>query len=124
MHFIETRGPEENFLQISHSGGALQDYNALLTSPKDVQRRIISAAFAPAVIIPEELRFKSYNYVSRRDFVTHLDMLGKLQYGNQLKKLEPPSTANFWDHEFLSPTFEDRNENLITNYIKYYGGRK
>jgi len=95
-----------------------------LTSPKSVQKRIISAAFAPAAIIPEELCFKSYNYISRRDFVTHLDVIGKMKYGNQLQILEPHPDANFWDHEFLSPTFAQPIQYHITNYLKDYGGSK
>ena len=123
-HFIATHRPEEKFLQISHSGGSLQVYNALLTSPKSVQKRIISAAFAPAAIIPEELCFKSYNYISRRDFVTHLDVIGKMKYGNQLQILEPHPDANFWDHEFLSPTFAPKIKDHIKDYIENYGSKK
>jgi RHS repeat-associated protein len=122
-HFIATHRPEEKCLQFSHSGGSLQVYNALLTSPESVRQRIISAAFAPAVIIPRKLCFQADNYVSRRDFVTHLDIMGKLKYGNQLHVLEPHPDANFWDHEFLSPTFEASIKLHITDYINN-GGNK
>lgn len=121
-HFIDTHRPEEKFLQFSSSGGGLHVYNALLASPKSVQQRIISVALAPAAIIPEELCFESYNYISRRDFVTHLDIMGKIKYGNQLQILKPHSDANFWDHEFLSPTFAEPIERHIKNYIEDYGG--
>jgi RHS repeat-associated protein len=123
-HFIAIHGPDEKFLQISHSGGALQVYNALLTSPKSVQQRIVSLALAPAAIIPKRLCFESYNYISRRDIVTHLDVVGKMKYGNQLQVLEPHPNANFWDHEFLSPTFAQSIQYHITNYLKDYGGSK
>lgn len=123
-HFIATHGPDEKFLQISHSGGALQVYNALLTSPKSVQQRIISLALAPAAIIPEELCFRSYNHMSRRDIVTRLDVVGKIKYGNQLQVLEPHPNANFWDHEFLSPTFAPKIRRHINDYIENYGGKK
>jgi RHS repeat-associated protein len=123
-HFIATHGPDEKFLQISHSGGALQVYNALLTSPKSVQQRIISLTLAPAAIIPEELCFRSYNYMSRRDIVTRLDVIGKIKYGNQLQVLEPHPNANFWDHEFLSPTFAPKIRRHINDYIENYEGKK
>lgn len=123
-HFIATHEPEEKFLQISHSGGALHVYNALLSSPKSVRDRIISAAFAPAAIIPEELCFQSHNYISRNDIVTHLDIIGKLRYGSQLQILEPHPDANLWDHDFLSPTFADQKECVIFNYIQNYGSKK
>ena len=123
-HFIDTHRPEEKFLQFNSSGGGLHVYNALLTSRKSVQQRVISVTLAPAAIIPEELCFKSYNYISRRDFVTHLDVIGKLKYGNQLEILEPHPDANFWDHEFLSPTFAQPIQYHITNYLKDCGGNK
>ena len=123
-HFIATHGPEEKFLQFSSSGGGLHVYNALLTSPKSIQQRIISVALAPAAIIPKRLCFESYNYISRRDFVTHLDIIGKLKYGSELQILESHPDANFWDHEFLSPTFAKPIQRHITNYLKDYGGSK
>jgi hypothetical protein len=123
-HFIATHGPEEKFLQVSSSGGGLHVYNALLTSPKSVQQRIISLALAPAAIIPKRLCFESYNYISRRDFVTHLDVIGKLKYGSELQILEPHPDADFWDHEFLSPTFKDPIEGHMIDYIENYGGKK
>ena len=122
--FIATHEPEEKFLQISHSGGSLQVYNALLTSPKSVQQRIINLALAPAAIIPKRLCFESYNYISRRDIVTHLDVMGKMKYGRELQILEPHPDANFWDHEFLSPTFAKPIQRHITNYLGNYGGSK
>ena len=123
-HFIATHGPEEKFLQFSHSGGALHVLNALLTSPKSVQQRIISVAFAPAAIIPEELCFKSYNYMSRRDIVTRLDIMGQMKYRDQLEILEPHPNAFFWDHGFLSPTFDDVKRRHISDYIQKYGSKK
>ena len=123
-HFIATHSREEKFLQVSSSGGALHVYNALLTSPESVRQRIISLALAPAAIIPEELCFRSHNYMSRRDFVTHLDIIGKIKYGNQVQILEPHPDANFWDHPFLSPTFKDPIEGHITDYIKNGGSKK
>ena len=123
-HFIATHSPCAKFLQPCHSGGALHVKNALLTSPESVRQRIIVLAIAPAVIVPEELCFKSYNYISRRDFVTHLDLAGKLKYGGELHILEPHPEASFWDHEFLSPTFRDPIQGHINDYIENYGGKR
>ena len=61
--------------------------------------KFISLAIAPAVTIPNKLCFASYNYISRRDFVTHLDVIGKMKYGNELQILEPHPNAKLWDHE-------------------------
>ena len=104
-HFAMTYGPDAKFLQICHSGGADHVKNALISSSEATRQRIIVLAINPSVIIPEELCFRSNNYMSRRDFVTRLDVIGRLRYGNQLHILEPHPHAKFWDHEFASPTF-------------------
>lgn len=123
-HFIATHRPEEKFLQLSSSGGALHVYNALLTSPESVRQRIISLALAPAAIIPKRLCFESYNYISRRDFVSYLDIIGNLRYRNELHILEPHPDAGPWDHAFLSPTFAPKIKRHLSDYIENYGGRK
>jgi hypothetical protein len=122
--FIATHGPDAKFLQICHSSGAIHVKNALLSSPKAVQQRIIVLAIAPGAIIPNKLCFHSYNYISRHDFVTHLDIAGKIMYGNELHILEPHPDADLWDHDFLSPTFERTLKFHIQNYIDNYGGMK
>ncbi len=119
--FILTHGPEARFLQICHSGGADHVKNALIASSESVRQRIIVLAINPSVIIPRKLCFQSHNYMSRRDFVTRLDIIGRLKYGNELHVLEPHSNAKFWDHEFASPTFKKVIRDQITNYIQNYG---
>ena len=121
-HFIATHGSEAKFLQICHSGGADYVKNALIASSESVRQRIIVLAINPSVIIPEELCFRSYNYMSRRDFVTRLDIMGRLKYGNELHILEPHPNAKFWDHEFASPTFKKTINRYIQEYIENYGG--
>ncbi len=43
-------------------------------------------------------------------------------YGNELHILEPHLDAKYWDHDFLSPTFERKIQEHIADYIKNYGG--
>jgi hypothetical protein len=121
--FIASYGPEAKFLEICHSGGADPLKNALLTSSESVRQRIIVLAIAPSVIIPKRLCFQSFNYVSRRDFVTRLDVWGCKKYGSELRILEPHPDADFWDHAFLSPTFEQTLKGHIKEYIDNYGGK-
>jgi len=123
-HLIATHGPQAKFLEICHSGGADHLKNALLSSPESVRQRIIVLAIAPSVIIPSSLCYRADNYISRRDFVTHLDVLGKIKYGNELHILEAHPDANYWDHEFSSPTFAKTIERHIIDYVKNYGGKK
>ncbi len=118
--FILTHGPEAKFLQICHSGGADHVKNALIASSESVRQRIIVLAINPSVIIPEELCFRSNNYMSRRDFVTRLDIMGRLKHRNELHILEPHPNAKLWDHEFASPTFERKIQDHINEYIDIY----
>ena len=65
-YFINMYGPKAKFFQPCHSGGADHVKNALLSSPKSTQQQIIVLAIAPSVIIPEEICFRSYNYIIAR----------------------------------------------------------
>ena len=58
------------------------------------------------------------------DFVTHLDIVGKMRYGDELHIVEPHPDASFWDHEFLSPTFAPILKAHVIDYIRKYGGKK
>lgn len=120
--FITTHESDAKFLQISHREGALHVYNALLTSPEPVRQSVISLAIAPVVIIPEELCFESYNHMSERDFITHLDAIGELEHGNELTILPPE--AGFWNYDISSPIFESPLQRHITDYIENYGGKR
>jgi RHS repeat-associated protein len=122
-HFIANHDTSAKILQICHSGGATQVKNALLSSSEFVRQKIIVLAIAPSVIIPKDLCFNSYNYISRRDFVTHLDVAGKKKYGHEVIVLEPHPDAEWHDHGFLSPTFRDPLERQVLEYIENYGGK-
>lgn len=121
---IATHSAEAKFLEFCHSGGADHLKNALLESSDSVRQRIIVVAIAPSVIIPRSLCYKSDNYISRRDLVTHTDIVGKLKYGDELIILKPDAEASFWDHDFRSPTFDAVKRDHINRYIKNYGGKK
>ena len=121
-YLIKAYGPDAKFLEIFHSGGAGHVRNALVSSPESVRQRIIVLAIAPSVIIPDELCFSSFNYMSSRDFVTRLDRTGLAKYGNELKVLKPHPDAEIHDHAFLSPTFRKVIKDHITSYIENYRG--
>jgi hypothetical protein len=118
-HLIKTRNPTAKFLEICRSGGATQIKTALEHSSELVRQRIIVLAIAPSVIIPDELCFKSYNYMSRRDFVTITDIPGLIKYGGQLKLLKPHPDAGLHDHAFLSPTFKENIQLHIRNTLGF-----
>ncbi|MFS8562831.1 MAG: hypothetical protein LVR00_00220 [Rhabdochlamydiaceae bacterium] len=122
--FVATYPPEAKFLQICHSGAATHVQNALESSSESVRQRIIVLAIAPSVIIPKKLCYAADNYISRRDFVTHLDIFGRIKYGSELHVLDPHPNAKLWDHEFLSPTFHPILKDQVQNHINNYGWKK
>jgi len=122
--FIATHEPGDKFLQFCTSGGATEVKIGLLTSPKEVRDRIIVVAWAPACIIPKELCFESYNYVSKRDFVPYFDIEGYRKYKDQLTRVEPHPDAPFFDHGWESPTNTVIIEKHIERYLSNTQGAK
>ncbi len=109
----------ENQAELSKGGTGISEIQTWALFYKDEfllnPEKFISLAIAPAVIIPNKLCFASYNYISRRDFVTHLDVIGKMKYGNELQILEPHPNAKLWDHESVlyKSFFEPASESEI-----------
>ncbi len=118
----KTSTENAKFLVCCHSGGADQVKNGLKTLDVKTQQKIIVLAIAPSVIIPRELCFDSFNYISKRDFVTHLDVCGKIKYGKELTILKPHPDAPLWDHDFMSPTFDEVKRQHINEYLELLGG--
>ncbi|MEX0962285.1 MAG: RHS repeat-associated core domain-containing protein [Simkaniaceae bacterium] len=63
----------------------------------------------------------SVNYMSRCDFVTHFDIVGKMRHRDELTILDPHPDASFFDHDFLSPTFAPVIQYHINKYFENYG---
>jgi len=112
------QGPHTQILQICHSGGAEHVKKALELSPVEVRKRITVLAIAPSVIIPQELCFDSFNYMSKRDFITYLDREGIKKYRDELIILQPHSDAQIYDHNFDSPTFTETIKHQIKAFRK------
>lgn len=70
-NFFDKSDPDEKFLQICHSAGSIDVFNALKDLPQEMQKRIIVLAAAPAYIIPKELCHKVYNYIIPSDHVPY-----------------------------------------------------
>jgi YD repeat-containing protein len=116
--FIATHPPDAKFLQICHSYGASLVKLGLISSPPAVRERIIVLSIAPGTIIPSGLAYQVYHYVSKRDFVSKLDLKSNLLDGSQLIFLEPHEEAPLWDHDFSSPTYRDVIERHMMDYLR------
>ncbi len=121
---------DKKMFWVVHSEGALQMYNALKGLRNEFQQRCIVLAIAPAKVVPERLCFKSFNYVSTRDFVpystvvagfiNHFFSPGNIQNVKDLRELiilKPHHDASFHDHSFNSPTFKDVIKRDLGKYL-------
>jgi hypothetical protein len=116
QQFFE-KHPNGRFLQICHSGGTIHVKNTLLDLPQALRNRITVVAIAPAAIVPKELCYDSFNYVSRRDFVVYTDFRHTRHHLDELTVLQPHPDAPFFDHDFMSPTFTKRLSSALSQFI-------
>lgn len=131
--------PNAKYLQFCHSQGAAHVATALLQIDEQIRNRIIVIAIAPAVVISKDLCYRSFNYASEKDFIPKLELVfyrsretGKkgeiskpleeaLERHKQLILLKPHPDATGIDHDFQSPTFRERIEQHIENYLDQDG---
>ena len=117
--------PQGMYLQICHSNGAIQVYNALkdLQSNREMIKRVVVVAIAPAKIIPSAMCGRAVNYVSvshgiPRDIVPFFDVVGLIKNRQDVRFVQAHPKADLWDHSFLSPTYGAVMEQEIQNFIE------
>jgi hypothetical protein len=110
---------------ICHSQGAIHVRNALLEYPPELRERILVVAIAPAAYIYSETCKKVVHYRAEwwRDFVPRFDREGAKREKSTVITLESHTNAAGFDHEFMSPTYEENLSWHITNYINSQGGK-
>lgn len=72
FHTENLTNPTAKCLLTPHSRGAIYTRQALEGLPYEVQQRVIVVAIAPAVIVPKEICFQSFNYASKSDPIPQL----------------------------------------------------
>ncbi|MBS0603711.1 MAG: hypothetical protein JSS60_01595 [Verrucomicrobia bacterium] len=142
FHIENIGNPDAKILHFCHSQGAIHTYNALMRLPKEIRDRIIVVAIAPAIVIPEECCFDSYNYISSKDlvhygqdFVTHIsanmnealrsELLSCLAKNkDQLIVLAPHNESDLLDHGLKNDTYKKRIQDHIEDYSEHDGEYK
>ncbi|MBI2743616.1 MAG: RHS repeat-associated core domain-containing protein [Chlamydiales bacterium] len=114
--FVENNPPGAEMLVVSSSGGSIIVHGALQRSSPEIRDRITSISVGGGKIIPRGLCHRSYNYMSKRDFVSRIDATIRSEYADQLIVLDPHEDAPFHDHSILSPTFRSVIEGHIKDY--------
>jgi pimeloyl-ACP methyl ester carboxylesterase len=117
------KNSEAKFLMICHSQGAIHVRNALLDYPPDLRERILVVAITPGAYIYRETCGKAWHYRTAywRDFVPRLDREGSRREKNTIVDLISHSDASTFDHEFTSPSYQERLQDHIRRYIKSQG---
>ena len=121
--FFEKSSATARFLMIGHSQGIIHVRNALLDYPPELRSRILVVAIAPGAYIYQETcaTVRHYRAQAHRDFIPRLDRAGNKRERDTIFTLDSHSNAPAFDHEFMSPTYEERLWQHIRNYILSQG---
>jgi len=121
--FFEKSSANAKLLMICHSQGALHVRNALLDYPPELRDRILVVAIAPAGYVYKETCANVIHYRAEawRDFVPRLDRAGASREKDSIVTLSSLPDAAAYDHEFMSPTYQEKLQFHINRYIKSQG---
>lgn len=121
--FFEKSSVNARFLMVCHSQGAIHVRNALLDYPPELRERILVVAIAPAAYMYRETCGDVFHYRVAwwRDFVPRLDRDGVKRENNTSITLSSHSSAFVFDHEFMSPTYQEQLQIHIRNYLSSQG---
>lgn len=108
-------------LQICHSEGTTNVRNALMCYNPELRNLIDVLAIAPSGYIDRNLCRNVDHYVSTRDFVPWFDFTGRARNRETVHVLPAHKEANFWDHDFQSPTYEKVIQHHINKHLKNLG---
>lgn len=121
--FFEKSSGDAKFLMICHSQGAIHVRNALLDYPPELRERILVVAIAPAAYIYKQTCAKVIHYRAEwwRDFVPRIDADGAEREKESVFTLTSHFAAPAFDHEFMSPTYQESLQRHIRNYLNMRG---
>lgn len=122
--FFAKSSSTAKLLMICHSQGVTHVMNALLDYPPELRKRILVVAIAPGSYVYKETCAKVVHYRTKkwyRDFVPRLDGKGAKREADTIVELESHADAALFDHEFMSPTYIEKLQEHIDNYISTNG---
>lgn len=139
FHKDNLDNPNAKILHFCHSQGAIHTCNTLVDLEREIADRVIVVAIAPAMVVPTEWCWKSFNYASEKDLVhlaqnvmatsfldldlpTHRMLFEEfINNKEQLNILSAHENASGIDHEFISETYWEKIEEHIKEYQAQYG---
>ena len=122
-NFFENSSANAKFLMICHSQGAIHVRNALLDYPPELRARILVIAIAPAAYIYKETCGQVIHYRAKswRDFIPRLDREGAKREKDTIVTLSSHPDAPLFDHEFMSPTYQESLQYHIKRFTQTQG---
>jgi hypothetical protein len=135
FHEDHENDPDLKILHFCHSQGAIHTRNALAFVRKEIANRVVVVAIAPAVVVPKETCYRSYNYACKTDIVRFGElffkgfidmnecapskgMLESLEHRQQLILLDGKGGTG---HDFQNPVFAERIVFHIQDYLTKQG---
>ena len=106
----------DKYLHFCHSEGAIITREALERMPRNLSQNIHIVAIGPAAYIDKNLCGSVRHYVSKRDIVPLIDVVGYIKNKDTITLLEPHPDAKLLDHSFNSPTYKDLIYKSIQSY--------
>lgn len=119
-HF-EQKGADAVWLETCHSEGAINVRNALMSYNPQLRKMIDVVAIAPGCYIDRELCRSVHHYVSTRDFVPWVDLVGRIRNRDTVHVLPAHKDASLWDHDFASPTYREVIKRHVEQHLKNKG---
>lgn len=114
--YFETND-SDRYLQLCHSRGAIEVYNALTYLTEEQRQRIIIITIAPACIIPKEMAYKVINLVIPSDPIPQIASNRHLMDEPYVWKL-PPHTDAEDPHYMHGSSYREKLNPLIKKYIE------
>jgi hypothetical protein len=104
------------YLQFGHSQAAAHIRNALEMYAPERRKRISLVMVAPLAYVSPEICRDVRHYVSKGDFIPFLDVEGRKRCKDTITYLDPHPSANFHDHDFMSPTYREKIQYALFQY--------
>ncbi len=140
FHLENADNPDAKYLQIAHSMGTILTKDALEKAPKEIRDRVIVISIAPAVVIPEDLCYRSVPYACKND-VVHLGedvftmcaseylpesqrealITQLIENKQRLILLEPHPDTEGMGHGFENPAFDKTLKDELEQYLGIEG---
>lgn len=110
--------PREEYMGLcGHSRGCVSCRNALLAYPEYSKEHVYYLGCCPAAYVSSDCCCSVEHVCSKRDAIIYADLRGYFENRRTITKVTPHPDASFFDHSFISPTFDRPMKQIFQNFI-------